>query len=250
MLRLTQKLLAFLGAADDLELAQQIQFLKVENKIMRSKLPERVSLTEQERKRLLKFGKLVGAAIKELITIVSPRTFARWLSGESESKRAAKKLNSPGRPRTPEEIRDLIVRLADENAWGYTRILGELKKLGIGGVSRSTIANILKEYGFETAPKRGERTILHSRRGTRRVHIVGMTGNSDDGWIVQQAMDVSMFRSDATGRNNSLGHDAEPYCRCDQLTSSGNLNSSYSRFHCPSISTSKGGSPRAMRYEK
>jgi hypothetical protein len=30
-----------------------------------------------------RYGKLVGPAIKELITIVTPRTFARWLSGES-----------------------------------------------------------------------------------------------------------------------------------------------------------------------
>ncbi len=38
------------------------------------------------------------------------------------------------------------------------RILGELKKLGIGGVSRSTVVNILKENGLPTGPERGEQT--------------------------------------------------------------------------------------------
>ena len=36
-----------------------------------------------------------------------------------------------GRPRTQQEITDVVLRLANENGWGYTRILGELKKLGI-----------------------------------------------------------------------------------------------------------------------
>ena len=39
--------------------------------------------------------------------------------------------------------------MARETGWGYTRILGELKKLGIA-VSRSTVVNILKAAGMET----------------------------------------------------------------------------------------------------
>lgn len=63
-----------------------------------------------------------------------------------------------GRPRTVEEIRTIILRIASETGFGYTRILGELKKLGIGDVSRSTVVNILKEAGLPTCPERGERT--------------------------------------------------------------------------------------------
>jgi pimeloyl-ACP methyl ester carboxylesterase len=38
----------------------------------------------------------------------------------------------PGRPQLPEETIELIVRLAMENPrWGYLRIMGELKKLGV-----------------------------------------------------------------------------------------------------------------------
>ena len=56
------------------------------------------------------------------------------------------------------EITELILRLAKENLrWGYTRIRGALSNLG-HTVSRSTIANILREHGIEPAPEGGERT--------------------------------------------------------------------------------------------
>ncbi len=40
------------------------------------------------------------------------------------------------RPKTPDEIRQLVVLIAKDTGWGYTRILGGLEKLGIGGVTR------------------------------------------------------------------------------------------------------------------
>jgi putative transposase len=65
---------------------------------------------------------------------------------------------TPRRPRTELDWRDLVLRLTRENAWGYTRILGELKKLGHGRICRSTVVNILKEVGLDPGPKRGENT--------------------------------------------------------------------------------------------
>jgi transposase len=48
----------------------------------------------------------------------------------------------------------LILRIARENrSWGYTRIQGALANLG-HEVGRSTIAEILKEAGFDPAPER------------------------------------------------------------------------------------------------
>jgi hypothetical protein len=52
-----------------------------------------------------------------LITIVSPRTFARWASGESSSGKPRK----PGCPRKPEEIRQLIAQMAEGTGWGSRR---------------------------------------------------------------------------------------------------------------------------------
>jgi putative transposase len=89
-----------LAAATDRELARHVQYLKTENRILRAKLPERITVTAQERLRLLKFGKPVGKAIRELISIVTPRTFARWLSGESSASKG-KPGARPGRRRPP-----------------------------------------------------------------------------------------------------------------------------------------------------
>jgi len=52
----------------------------------------------------------------------------------------------------------LIVLLAKENHWGYARIVGELKKLGIRSVTKSTVRNILKEHGLDPCPKRSGST--------------------------------------------------------------------------------------------
>src|SRR5207247_1497321 len=75
-----------------------------------------------------------------------------------ESGFAPASTRKPGRPRTPTDIRKFVIQIATENGWGYTRVLGELKKLGIRNVSRSTVANILKDAGLDTGPKRGEGT--------------------------------------------------------------------------------------------
>lgn len=96
-------------------------------------------------------GVRLGGAINHVITIVHPRAFARWLS---ESK-FGKKVRKRGRPRTPEQIRQLIVEIAKTTGWGYRRILGELKKLRIRNVSRATVRRVLQKHGFDPGPKRG-----------------------------------------------------------------------------------------------
>jgi putative transposase len=55
-------------------------------------------------------------------------------------------------------VRELVIRIAKETGWGYTRILGELKKLGVTRVSRQTVVNILKANGLEPGPRRGPGT--------------------------------------------------------------------------------------------
>jgi putative transposase len=221
-----QAFLLMLAGATDKELAKQVQYLKEENQILRARLPKKLPITPQERNRLIRFGKPLGKAIADLIGIVSPRTFARWLSAENPAGDNAGQSRQVGRPPTETEIRDLILRMATENAWRYTRIVGELRKLGIHNVCRSTVANILRENGFEPGPKRGPGTwsdfiqrhattlfacdffskkvwtclglvevfvfvVMHV--GSRRVHIAGMTTHPDAEWMARQADQLAHF---------------------------------------------------------
>jgi putative transposase len=58
----------------------------------------------------------------------------------------------PGRPPIAEEVRELVLRLARENgSWGYVRIAGELRKLGVG-VSATLVRNILRAAGVPPRP--------------------------------------------------------------------------------------------------
>jgi putative transposase len=155
MASLYRSLLLVIACATQKDLARQIRYLKVENDILRGKLPARITITSSERQRLLKFGAKLGKAIRQLVTIVTPDTFLRWLR---EEKRGRQRPARRGRRRTPEQIRQLIIRMARENDWGYTRIVGELKKLGILSVSKTTVRNILQTKGLDPCPKRAGST--------------------------------------------------------------------------------------------
>ena len=155
MLRLVEPLLLILLSATHDALAQQVQFLRAENRMLRERLPSQVRLTPGERRKLVRLGAPLGSALKEIISVVTFRTFRRWvLRGHKVRPRP-----KTGRPRKSEGLRPLVVRLATENpSWGYTRIVGELLKLGVRDFSRSTIKAILQEHGLEPAPVRAEPT--------------------------------------------------------------------------------------------
>lgn len=238
MARFFHPLIVMLASLTRSQLARQIQYLKAENEILRSKLGQRVTVTPAERRRLVKLGRGIGPAIKHLMTIVSHRTFLRWLTGDKAGHQPGKR----GRPRTDEEIRQIIVRLAAENGWGYTRILGELKKLGVRRVCRSTVINILKEFGFDPGPRRGEGSWdeflkIHAKTlwscdfiskkvwtkwglkevfilffvhvGTRRVFVPGMTQHPDAEWVAQQARNFSIHLAEEGQGASYLIHDRD-----------------------------------------
>jgi putative transposase len=112
---------------------------------MRKRLPRVVQLTDPERMLLVKLGLDVGVGMRALVTVVSYMTFRRWVFKFREpDRKPGPSRRRRGRPRTSDEIRELVLRIARENPdWGYTRILGELKKLGIK-TSRSNVVNILR----------------------------------------------------------------------------------------------------------
>ena len=148
-----RSLLLIIAGSTQKELARQVRYLKVENQILRSKLPARVPVTEKEKNRLVRFAAKLGGALNEIVTIVHPGTLRRWIR-----ERRGRQKHVPakrGRRPTAESIRKLILKLAKDTGWGYTRILGELKKLGIQSVSRNTVKKILKSNGLDPGPKRG-----------------------------------------------------------------------------------------------
>jgi putative transposase len=130
MTRIFQPLLFMLAGSTEDQLIRQIEFLKAENEMLKKRVPkQRIFLEPDERATLLKLGKELGAGIRQLITIVSYSTFRRWVR-KVEGKGPTRK----GRPRLAAIVRELVVLIAQETGWGYTRILGELKKLKVGRV--------------------------------------------------------------------------------------------------------------------
>jgi putative transposase len=148
--RFFHPLLTLIASATDRELAKYVQFLKEENKILRGRIKGEIHTKPEERRRLLEFGKAIGRAIEELITIVSPSTFCRWMRDEHGKKTK----NPKGGQRKPREVRELVIEIARTTGFGYTRILGELRKIGIKKISRQTVRNILKEEGISPGPDR------------------------------------------------------------------------------------------------
>src|SRR5206468_11554555 len=62
---------------------------------------------------------------------------------------------APGRGPLDADLRALILRLARENpSWGYRRIVGEIKGVGIA-VSATSVRKVLLEAGLQPAPERG-----------------------------------------------------------------------------------------------
>jgi hypothetical protein len=87
---------------------------------------------------------------------VRPETLVRW-HRRLIARRWTYPHRSPGRPPIEREVRELIVRLARENAsWGYVRIVGELGKLRIN-VSATLVRSVLADADIPPAPKRGRR---------------------------------------------------------------------------------------------
>lgn len=155
MNQLFQPLLFLLARSTEDELQKQVEFLKAEIELLRKRVPkQRIFLKPDERARLTKLGKELGPSIRHLITIVDYSTFRRWVRKEGGTLKKPPKR----RPRIAKLIRALVIQIANDTGWGYSRILGELRKLGVGKISRQSVKNILLEHGLDPGPKRGRGT--------------------------------------------------------------------------------------------
>lgn len=150
MSRIFHPLLFLLARCSRNELIRQIEFLKAENEMLRKRMPGKfVRLKAEERARLMELGKAIGPRVRHLISVVSYDTYLRWLRRAKENHQPKKR----GRPRTAESVRDLVVKIGTETGWGYTRVMGEMKKLGVKPPSRSTVKRILKAHKLDPPPK-------------------------------------------------------------------------------------------------
>ncbi len=230
MAALIHPLLALLASLTRQELAQQVTYLRAENRILRSKLPQRIELSNQERRRLVRHGKKLGGQIKELISVVSYSTFRRWVRSMEDvpNKRPGPKDAKPGRPRLEEGVREAIIRIRQETGWGYTKIVQAMRRLG-HTISRQTVKNVLVAAGLGPEPqdhpdtwseflKRHAATmwqcdfackrkwtirgmvdlyfLVFIHIGSRRIWVSPCTANPTGEWTTQQARNFDMFLQD------------------------------------------------------
>lgn len=78
MPNLFRRLLDVLTGSSQVDLRRQLQYLKAENEVLRSKIDGPVRVTPGERSRPVRLAKPLGSAIKALVSIVSAQTFPRW----------------------------------------------------------------------------------------------------------------------------------------------------------------------------
>ena len=207
----------------------RVRFMKAQIEILRRKLGgNRVIPSPEDRARLLSIGRELDHDVGDVIGIVTPQTYCRWVA----ELRQGRKPKRVGRPRIARNLREIALRLARENAgWGYRRIIGELRKLRLP-VSRSSVRRILKEEGLTPSPTRrgkaGETTwrkfirlhvdtlvacdfftknvitpfgiriaycLAFIHVGTRRVFLSPPTYHPNEQWVKQQARNVMMATS-------------------------------------------------------
>src|SRR5438552_2907109 len=96
-----------------------IAYLQEENRILKERLGERrLRFTDAERCRLARKAHALGyRLLHTLETLVTPDTLMRWYRQLIARKWDSSDRRRTGRPRTREEIVDLILRLARENPY-------------------------------------------------------------------------------------------------------------------------------------
>jgi putative transposase len=138
------------------ELTLQNEYLRHENKILKSKIKKRIVFTDDERRTLVESAMAMGRDLMEqVVTIIQPKTILAWQRKYENEKwdYSDRRKNNPGRPRIGRNIEQIVCKMARVNEWGYSRIQGELEKLDIA-LSKSSVANILRRNDLPPSPER------------------------------------------------------------------------------------------------
>src|SRR3954454_13199871 len=146
------RLLAYISGMVNRQLLLQNEYLIAENKILRSHLPARVSLTDSQRATLAEIGKRLGRqGLEPVAGAAKPDTILGWYRKLIARKfDGSKHRTYPGRPPVGREIAELVVRMARENSgWGYDRIAGALQNLATTFPIRPSITSFV---GTVSAP--------------------------------------------------------------------------------------------------
>jgi putative transposase len=155
------------------------------------------------------------------VFLVTPSTLLRW---HRELVRRRWTYPTTGRTQNglADEVVELVVRMAQENPrWGYMRIVGECRKLGVR-VSATSVRRILRRHRLGPAPRRsgpGWTTFLRTQAAgmlacdfftvetvgltrlyvlfvveleRRRVHLAGVTAHPTGAWVAQAARNLLM----------------------------------------------------------
>jgi hypothetical protein len=94
------------------------EYLAAENRILKTRLQPGWRLSDGERATLAEIGKRLGRkGLLPVARIAKPDTILAWYRQLiAEKFDGSKRRRSPRRPRTSQEIEDLVVRLARENS--------------------------------------------------------------------------------------------------------------------------------------
>lgn len=221
----------------------RLQILEAQIRILRSRIyANRIVPTPEEKAELLRLGGALDHEVAEVMHVVQPETYRKWV----RQTRRGMAFKRSGRPRTPMATVNLVLRMAEENLrWGYRKIVGELKKVGIS-IGTSTVRTILKDSGVHPVPDKAFKkpaipwtTFVHAHMdsmvatdfftkrvytlrgvftaymlvfihlGTRKVYCSPATYHPNGKWVVQQARNASMWLDDMGVKPRFLIHDRD-----------------------------------------
>jgi transposase InsO family protein len=224
-----QFLIAMLAGWIQRHQQEVISYLHEENRLLKAQLGnQRLRLTDTERRRLAILAYPLGRKrLKQLATLATPDTLMRWYKRLIAQKfDGSEHRRQLGRPHVPEEVEQLVLRMAEENpTWGYRRIQGALANLG-HHIDKITVRNILRRYHIDPAPKRRQAgmswtkflkmhwevlaatdffavevatwyglmtyyVLVVMELSTRRVHVAGIHANPQEAFMLQCARQLT-----------------------------------------------------------